>query len=318
MTMPGPEISVVIPTHNRSALLRTSLASLAAQSLARDRFEVVVVDDGSPDDTAAVCEEAAARLNLRYFRINNSGISAAKNLGLFAAAAPLLLFFDDDDVAAPDLLRRHLQAHAECPDPAVAVLGYTCWMPGSVVTPVMEYVTDIGQLLFAYRSVRHGQRLDHTYFWGGRSSCKRAFLAQFGVFNPNFRSIIEDVELGYRLSRHGLSVVYRRDAVSYMARPITFDAFCRRCERQGGALYLFSRLHEDPVVRDYCRIEEALARWPEEGVRLPELVADVIQVEARAAAEPGQPAVLRRLQDLYRASFEAFRHKGIAEAAGQS
>src|SRR5436309_1290993 len=100
----GTLISVVIPTYNRSGLLRRSLGSLAAQTLPRDAYEVVVVDDGSGDATAEVCREFAARCRLRYFRIANSGISAAKNLGVFASAAPLLLFFDDDDVATEGLL----------------------------------------------------------------------------------------------------------------------------------------------------------------------------------------------------------------------
>jgi hypothetical protein len=118
----------------------------------------------------------------------------------------------------------------------------------------MRYVTDIGRFLFAYGDLKDGQMLDFTYLWAGRSSCKRSFLAKHGVFNRQFRAPgIEDIELGYRLSQFGLHVVFHRAAVSYMARPLTFEAFCVRCERQGEALFLFSRLHDDPVVEQYCR-----------------------------------------------------------------
>src|SRR5947208_3034588 len=85
-----------------------------------------------------------------------------------------------------------------------------------------EDVIDVGQQLFAYKNLRHGQKLDYTYFWGGRSSCKRSFLVAHGVFNQAFRSIIEDIELGYRLSKFNLSVVFHRLAVSHMVRPITY------------------------------------------------------------------------------------------------
>src|SRR5262245_5938735 len=90
-----PRISVVIPTFNRAPLLRSSLESRATQTLPAAQYEIVVVNDGSTDETAAVCRGFEARVNLRCLSIANSGISAAKNLGLFAATAPIVLFFDD-------------------------------------------------------------------------------------------------------------------------------------------------------------------------------------------------------------------------------
>src|SRR4051812_9846129 len=93
-----PLISVVIPTFNRAVLLRSSLDSLARQTLPATDYEVVVVNDGSADTTEDVCQEFASRMPMRYFYIKNSGISAAKNLGIFASSAPLILFFDDDDI----------------------------------------------------------------------------------------------------------------------------------------------------------------------------------------------------------------------------
>src|SRR5438045_2872485 len=124
-----PRISVVIPTFNRAALLKDSLASLAMQSLPPSQYEVVVIDDGSIDDTAAVCRRFSSAMRLQYFRIENSGISAAKNLGLFAASGDLLLFFDDDDVADGNMLGEHLKSHDENPQENIAMLGYTTWAP---------------------------------------------------------------------------------------------------------------------------------------------------------------------------------------------
>src|SRR6266853_4449837 len=245
----SPAISVIIPTFNRAAMLADTLESFAAQSIPKNRYEVVVVDDGSKDATPEVCRDFASPIQLKYLHIENSGISAAKNTGILASRGKILLFCDDDDIADRRLLEQHLKAHKRHPEENIAVLGYTTWAPTLSVTPLMHYVTDIGRFLFAYGGLKDGQMLDFTYLWAGRCSCKRSFLAKHGVFNRQFRAPgIEDIELGYRLSQFGLRVVFHRAAVSYMARPLTFEAFCVRCERQGEALFLFSRLHDDPVV----------------------------------------------------------------------
>src|SRR6266513_3809982 len=227
-----PFISIVIPTSNRAVMLADTLESFAAQSIPTNRYEVIVVDDGSKDSTPNVCRDFASRMQLRYLHIENSGISAAKNTGILASRGKLLLFADDDDIADSHLLEEHLKAHEQHPEENVAVLGCTTWAPTLSVTPLMRYVTDIGRFLFAYGNLEDGQMLDFTYFWGGRSSCKQSFLARHGLFNRQFHFGSEDIELGYRLSKFGFRVVFHRAAISYMARPLTFEAFCVRCERQ--------------------------------------------------------------------------------------
>jgi GT2 family glycosyltransferase/glycosyltransferase involved in cell wall biosynthesis len=251
-----PSISVVIPTFNRAAMLSQTLESFATQSISKHRYELVVVDDGSKDVTAEVCKDFAERIQLSYRYIDNSGISAAKNAGIRASRGRILLFADDDDIADPYLLEEHLKAHKRHPQENVAVLGYTTWAPTLSITPLMRYVTEIGRFLFAYGDLRDDQMLDFTYFWGGRASCKRSFLDKRGIFNPSFRFGSEDMELGYRLSKFGFRVVFHRAAVSYVARPPTLEEFCDRCERQGESLFLFSRLHDDPVVQQYCKLAD--------------------------------------------------------------
>src|SRR5262249_56949806 len=97
----APLISVVIPTLNRAGLLDQTLDSLAKQSLSKHQYEVIVVDDGSSDTTPSVCRRHSSRLALRYFRLRQSGTSAAKNLGILTAAAPIVLFFPDHDLSPP-------------------------------------------------------------------------------------------------------------------------------------------------------------------------------------------------------------------------
>src|SRR5215831_17439123 len=226
----SPLISVIVPTFNRAALLKSSLESLARQTLEKRLYEILIVDDGSTDATPKISQSFSARMRLKYFRIDNSGISAAKNLGIFASTGPIVLFFDDDDLADRSLLEAHVEFHHRNPDENIAALGYTTWFPSLPVNEVMHYVTDVAYFLFAYGPLADGQVLDYTYFWGGRSSCKRSLLVSHGVFNQVFRFGSEDIELGYRLTKFGFKVIFDRKAIQYMIRPITYDEFCRRCE----------------------------------------------------------------------------------------
>ena len=302
-------------------MLGATLESFAAQSIQKHRYEVIVVDDGSKDATPEVCRDFASRMQLKYLHIENSGISAAKNTGILASRGGILLFADDDDIADARLLEEHVKAHEEHPQENVAVLGYTTWAPTLSVTPLMRYVTEIGRFLFAYGNLEDGQMLDFTYFWGGRSSCKRSFLAKHGVFNRQFRFGSEDVELGYRLSKFGFCVVFHRAAVSYMTRALTFEGFCDRCERQGEALCRFSRLHDDPIVQQYCQLADPFidnravavdpeTRWSEvaslfrekvdEAGRVERLLAWGIEPKTRRKGQAARPSKSYSQAEAYR------------------
>jgi glycosyltransferase involved in cell wall biosynthesis len=312
----GPLISVAIPTHNRADLLRESLESLAEQTLGMDSFEVIVVDDGSTDHTEAVCSELSTRLPLRRHTLERSGIAAAKNAGALAATGEIVLFFDDDDVADPNMLAEHVRAHRLHPDPEVAVLGYTGWSPTIEVNEVMHFVTDVGHYLFSYDGLTEGQELDFTYFWGGRTSCKRSFLLRGGLFRPEFTFGSEDIELAYRLSRHGLKVVYWPRAAQYMIRPITYDDFCNRCERQGISQWMFGEMHDDPMIQEWCGVVGVEDRWKDVERALEAKRARVHEVEeALAAIGPGEAheKLRRELWDLYWWTFDASKVKGIVE-----
>ena len=121
--MPSPLISVIIPTFNRTALLKSCLESLACQTLEKNLYEIVVIDDGSTDATREICESVSRQMRLQYFRIDNPGISAAKNLGVFASRASVLFFFDDDDFADRSLLQEHVEFHHKYPEQNIAALA---------------------------------------------------------------------------------------------------------------------------------------------------------------------------------------------------
>jgi len=310
--IPKPLISVVIPTFNRSEYLKLALQSLTEQTISRNEFEVIV-NDGSDDNTIEICEIFQSKLNLKCFTIENSGISSAKNLGLFCSTAPVCFFFDDDDIAHEDLLREHIASHSKYPEENVAILGYTTWSSKIKISYLMHYITDVGYNLFYYKDFENEQELDNTFFWGGRSSCKKSFLAKNGVFNQGFRFGSEDIELGFRLKKYGLKVIYNENAISYMARPLTFEQFCKRCEKQGKSLDHFLRLHPNNEVEIYAAVQQAEEKWDFIKNYLSENVRKVNKLEQKLNSSLNASeikAVKDNLNRLYYWVFQAFKIKG--------
>ena len=103
---PKATVSVIVPTFNRASFLRGAVTSLLSQT--DPPIEVIVVDDGSTDDTGAVVREFGK--DIVYLRKQNGGKASAINLALPRARGEFLWFFDDDDVALPDAIERRIDA----------------------------------------------------------------------------------------------------------------------------------------------------------------------------------------------------------------
>lgn len=106
------DVSVVIPSFNRAALIGETIDSILAQT--RPPFEVIVVDDGSTDETESVV--ARYRSAVRYHRIDNVGPSAARNVGVSLARGSWIAFCDSDDLWRPTKLERQIALHELAPD----------------------------------------------------------------------------------------------------------------------------------------------------------------------------------------------------------
>jgi glycosyltransferase involved in cell wall biosynthesis len=186
-----PDISVVVPTKDRPAGLAAVLRALAAQTLTPERFEVIVVDDGS---TPAV--QAAARV-VRHERPR--GPAAARNSGWRAARAPLVAFVDDDCVPVPGWLEAIAGAAGD--GDAVVVQGPVGPPPGEEerVTPVAHTI-EVGGPSRLFVSANIGYA--------------RALLERTGGFDERFRRACgEDVELGARATAAGAEVRWAPGAV---------------------------------------------------------------------------------------------------------
>lgn len=119
-----PLVSVILPTHNRSRLLRRAVTSVVKQSY--PDWEIILVDDGSSDDTPAVVEQLQRELGeqkLRAIRISPSGVCAARNVGLRAARGELIAYLDDDNTMHSFWLKAVVWAFAQRPEVDVVYGG---------------------------------------------------------------------------------------------------------------------------------------------------------------------------------------------------
>ena len=107
-----PEISVIVPVYKAEAYLHACIDSILSQTFSG--FELILVDDGSPDDCGAICDDYAARdSRVRVIHQENQGQAAARNHALAAAKGEWVCFVDSDDAVHPQMLERLRQAADE-------------------------------------------------------------------------------------------------------------------------------------------------------------------------------------------------------------
>ena len=202
-----PAVSVVIPAYNHAAFLPGTLASVFGQTFTD--VEVIVVNDGSPDDTAAVVKPYADAGRVRYVEQPNAGQAAARNRGVALAAGEFVALLDDDDTWPADKLAWQVNVLRSTPD-AELVGGRVTRDPGP---------TDV--------TVEAGPRRPISgidVFWGcpftspGQTLIRTAAIRAVGGFDEAIRGV-DDFDLYVRLARRKPLLLVDRLALHYREHP---------------------------------------------------------------------------------------------------
>ena len=239
-----PDFSVVIPTYNRMDTLPEVLDALDAQEGAPD-FEVLVVDDGSTDDTWDFLENRPSKVPTIKLRQENAGPARARNWGVEQASGDRVAFLGDDTVPERGWLRAHAEAaEAAGEHPLLAVIGYTAWHPRMRLTPFLRYINEYG-LQFGYALIDDPDDVPFNFFYTSNLSLPRQALLDepfdLGFPYPAW----EDIEVSYRLKKKGLRLLYRPAARVMHDHPTDLRRFMGRQEKAGYSAVVFHQLHPE-------------------------------------------------------------------------
>jgi len=184
--MKPPELSVIVPTYNRATLLRRCLDALDKQNFPKEQYEVMVVDDGSSDETRAFLSSSNYAYNLRPIFADHGGAAKARNRGIRESLGEILVFTDDDCFPQPNFLKLHWEAHQNTKDRVAR---------GPII--IIRTPDEEVQLHQKVAS------LSMNFFCTSNASILRQNLLKAGLFDETFPRW-EDAELGYRLRKAGL------------------------------------------------------------------------------------------------------------------
>ena len=204
----APPLSVAIPSRNRRERLRQVLTALAAQEYPAERWEAVVVLDGSTDGSDEMVRALDVPFRIKLLEQDNRGVAAARNRGAHEASHPIVVFLDDDIVPERAFLHEHAAAHARR-EPHVA-LGY---YPPLIAQPgLWPYAVRAWWEDHFRRKADPDHRWTYIDFSDGNSSLPRALLFDSGGYDEDFRGRRQDWELGIRMLRRGVEFAYYPDA----------------------------------------------------------------------------------------------------------
>ncbi|MCI5221091.1 MAG: glycosyltransferase family 2 protein [Candidatus Electrothrix sp. AR4] len=239
-----PELSVMLPTYNRSDALLRTLRALEEQTTETASYEIIVVDDGSMDNTPDLLLRFSERTGARFAYAvlkKNGGPARARNVGLSMVRSRAVLILGDDIEPAANLVEKHLTYHREYSDDRDALLGYVSFPKGLHPDGFMRWLEQDGRkYFFNYAELYSGEEAGPLFFYTCNVSVKMSLLEKSGWFDESFPyASHEDLELGYRLADQGMRLIYDSTAEGFHWHMLTVQGITRRVYLMGYSAMLF-------------------------------------------------------------------------------
>jgi GT2 family glycosyltransferase len=224
-----PFVSVLVVTFNRGKVMQQCLQSLSRQTYPRDRYEIIVIDDASTDDTAYLAETEGARV---ISHPANKGIPSARNTGMQAATGDIIAYIDDDAIADPQWLEHLIQPFHRADvigsggqtfayktetlaEKYLAAVGYGNPAPlafGQSKNPLWRFWVYVKNMFMPVYRVREPVEVQAVF--GLNCAFRTAALHEIGGFDETLMAD-EDSEISTRLRQHGAHIIFIPDAIIY-------------------------------------------------------------------------------------------------------
>jgi len=231
-------VSVVVPVYNGARYISSCLEALTYQTVPPDGYEIIVVDDGSTDDTPDI----ARRYPVRCLTQPHLGAAAARNLGWRAARGSLILFTDADCRPAPDWIETMC-----APFEDTRVSG----VKGVYRTHQRALVARFVQLEYEEKYQRLAKQPTIDFVDTYSAAYRKSVLQAVGGFDTRFpNASVEDQELSFRLAKAGYRMVFQPLAIVYHEHASNVLTYARRKFRIGFWKALVHTRHPDKLVRD--------------------------------------------------------------------
>ncbi len=238
--------SILIVTHNQKVTLRKILDSLARSIKDTKLFEVVIADDCSTDGTEEFVKRMRFPIFMKYVRSpKNVGRSIIRNNGFEKTAGRKVIFLDGDMVPAPEFIDCMISSWNEFPD--AVTLGSWKYPAQRKTGGLERYLTSRGRLALKTKG-----RIPGKYFNSGCFSIDRELFRRMSGFDPAFEGWKgEDTDLGLRLEKENIPIIYDPDAVCFHHHTKTLDEMLAEFERFGRSSYrVLLDKHPDRTVFD--------------------------------------------------------------------
>lgn len=217
-----------MPTYNRSDCIGASLHAYMHQTVPKESFEVIVIDDGSTDGTEELVERFKKEVNysLSLYRQKNRGSGAARNTGIRHAKGEIILNVDDDALPVPHFIEEHLKIHETYSKLIVR---------GPIINVTKPEIK--GSELFVWR------HFSMNYFCTANVSIRKEHILKAGFFDERFERR-QDAELGLRLRKLGLKRKFSIKAIVYHYKPVPdIEAICKSAVVEGKSSALLFYTH---------------------------------------------------------------------------
>lgn len=246
--------TIQLCTYNRAALLERVLDACFEQTVASDAYEVVLVNDGSTDETPEVIARAQQRASGAFTVVNqpNSGLAKGRNAGIARARGERVIFIDDDVLPLPNFVEEHLRSHDAQP---LAIVR------GGAIN--VESFDDLPPPVWSIRNY------SGNYFWTTNVSVPLATIRAIGGFNESFAEYgWEDIDVGLRLRFAGVKAVFNKRALVYHYKPrpraSSVEKMVRQAQAQARTAVQLERLHphwRTALATGDTAVQRLLHKW---------------------------------------------------------